>query len=208
MDKPIESAEVKYTVGSDDFSGSGLSVNWNWNHQTNKDCYELTGSSLRIYAQARLSNGFWGMRNVINQKYVNTDYVDVSTRLCLSGMADGQEAGITHFNGGTEYITLGIMMRNGHKYIRLDVNGNVTEGINGYKGSDIYFRTVVDETKTAHMYYSADNRSWTEAGSAALPTADRYYYKGDRIGLYTYNDQSADGYVDFDYFDYNFTGPA
>ena len=31
-------------------------------------------------------------------------------------------------------------------------------------------------------------------------------YRGDRIGIYTFNNTADEGFVDVDYFDYNYTG--
>lgn len=207
VDKPIESSVAKFTVGSDDFSGEELSINWNWNHQPKEEYYELADGRLRMLAQTR-SGDFWANKNVMMQKYVDTEYVEVNTKLDLSGMADGQEAGLCHFNGGDTYITLGVEQYDGIRYIRYNYNGNDVRSEEELVGDALYLKTIVDSEKTAYMYYSADGEKWILAGSGAVPTAGSRYWRGDRIGLYTYNSMQNDGYVDFDYYNYDFTSPV
>ena len=50
------------------------------------------------------------------------------------------------------------------------------------------------------FYYSIDGNNFIQFG-------DEYqlcwgYYRGDRLGLYCFNDKSEDGYVDIDFFNY------
>lgn len=207
VDKPIESSAAKFTVGSDDFDGEELSINWNWNHQPKEEYYELADGRLRMWAQTR-SGDFWSNKNVMMQKYVDTEYVEVNTKLDLSGMADGQEAGLCHFNGGDTYITLGVEQYDGIRYMRYNYNGNDARSEEELVGDTLYIKTIVDSDKTAYMYYSADGENWILAGSGAVPTAGSRYWRGDRIGLYTYNSMQNAGYVDFDYYNYDFTSPV
>lgn len=207
VDKPIESSAAKFTVGSDDFDGEELSINWNWNHQPKEEYYELADGRLRMWAQTR-SGDFWSNKNVMMQKYVDTEYVEVNTKLNLSGMADGQEAGLCHFNGGDTYITLGVEQYDGIRYMRYNYNGNDARSEEELVGDTLYLKTIVDSDKTAYMYYSSDGENWVLAGSGAVPTAGSRYWRGDRIGLYTYNSMQNAGYVDFDYYNYDFTSPV
>ncbi|MGN0242817.1 MAG: family 43 glycosylhydrolase [Lachnospiraceae bacterium] len=208
VEKPRTSTNAYLPVGSDDFE-EGLSINWNWNHQPDKNAYSVADGKLRMFAQTKASAGsFWAIKNIINQKYVDTDYVDVTVQMNLDGMVNGQEAGITHFNGGDTYLTLGVVMEEDEKRIRFDDNGNDLYGANPIGSDTIYFRTIVTADKTAHFYYSMDGTAYVKAGEAVLPTSASRYYKGDRIGIYTFHDTENNGYVDVEDFRYEFTGPT
>ena len=54
------------------------------------------------------------------------------------------------------------------------------------------------------FYYSLD-------GVTFIPIGDKYMltwgsYRGDRIGIFTFNNAAEEGYIDIDWFHYDFVG--
>lgn len=114
-------------TGSDDFKGKHLKPWWNWNHLPDELHYQLTGNGLRIYAQRRIdcgcrSNVIWGVRNVLFQKYVSVSEMEFTVFIDLSGMEEGQEAGMVHFNGGDEFTAFYILYQEGQRTLFLDAS--------------------------------------------------------------------------------------
>lgn len=129
MQIPLKQREVSAVsgqlVGSDDFKNGKLSNFWNWNHCPDELYYRVTDRVLRIYAQPRIPCGvegkvIWGVRNVLFQKYIHAERLSFEVCINLSGMSDGQEAGMVHFNGGDEFTAFYIWKKAEQLFLCLD----------------------------------------------------------------------------------------
>lgn len=86
---------------SDDFSGTELGLQWQWNANPKDGWYELTESGLKLNAAACGVNVPYGdIPNLLLQKWPAPEFCCV-TRLDLSGLADGDTAGVISM--GMEY---------------------------------------------------------------------------------------------------------
>jgi hypothetical protein len=69
----------------------------------------------------------------------------------------------------------------------------------------VWFRSEMNNTTNTAFKYSIDGTNFTTLGAAyALAKGG---YRGDRIGVYSFNNTAALGYVDVDWFHYTFAGP-
>lgn len=122
---PLPEVSCGGLVGSDRMDGKYPKPFWNWNHIADKKFYEMTGKALRIYAQRRIFCGVegrvpWGIKNILFQKYIHASNSLFCVRLELSGMTEGQEAGLIHFNGGDEFAAFYVLRENGKNRLRMD----------------------------------------------------------------------------------------
>lgn len=86
---------------SDDFSGTELGLQWQWNANPKDGWYELTKSGLKLNAAARDKELPYGdIPNLLLQKWPAPEFSCV-TRLDLSALADGDTAGVISM--GMEY---------------------------------------------------------------------------------------------------------
>ena len=67
----------------------------------------------------------------------------------------------------------------------------------------VWLRTVWGLEGQARYLYSINGRTWTDAG--IVYPLQWAYYRGDRIGLFTYNDLAAEGSATFTQFHYRCT---
>ncbi len=177
-----------------------LKPEWEWNYQPRADKWSLTERPgfLRLYAfQPLQANNFKTTGNVITQRALRTRRNEVTVKLDLSGMVDGQESGLAHF--AQTYCTAGITQTGGIRALNFNDNGRRVAGPS-ISGKDIYFRSIWGFDGKSQFFYSAD-------GHIFQPFGDPYQltwgaYRGDRVGIFTVNSKAAAGYLDIDSFEY------
>ena len=203
-EKPVQGIKKSFPQGSDEFNAKKLHPQWMWNYQPRDDKWSLTERRgyLRLHAFKPLEPGnFFKAGNTIGQRYVKSNHVQADIKLDISAMAVGQEAGMCHFNGGRDYSTLGVKMTENGKVITYNHNGQAEEG-ESVTSSVIWIRSIVDSDCINSYYYSTDGVEFKPFGGKF--TMKWGGYRGDNIGIYNYNDLSESGYVDVDWFHYDF----
>jgi hypothetical protein len=115
----------------------------------------------------------------------------------------GQEAGLAHFDGGRHHAAFGVHCDDGGEFF-LRFNFRVPEQAVSIRGPVIRLRSTVAADRFARFDFSTDDGiTWTAwPDTYALRSGG---HRGDRIGLYTFNNRTpSGGYADFDYFRYEF----
>jgi hypothetical protein len=82
-------------------------------------------------------------------------------------------------------------------------NGVITRG-QPVVGNSLWLRSVWGLDGKSQYSFSLDGRTFTDFGLPCQLTWGNY--RGDRIGLYSYNSKGDDGHVDADYFHYTCAG--
>jgi len=210
VEKPVAGQAVMFPQGSDEFSEAALHPRWQWNYQPRADKWSLTARPgfLRLSAFKPITSGtFFQAGNTIGQRYVKGDSVQVDVKIDIGNMADGEEAGLCHFNGGKDYSTIGIVQSGTTRALKYDSNGAITKGDQIPAASaTIWLRSKVDKSSSSTCYFSYDGTTFTQLGGTfALKWGG---YRGDTIGVYNYNNTSESGFVDVDWFHYTFAGPT
>ena len=203
-EKPLQGQKKCFPQGSDEFNRKKLDPQWMWNYQPRADKWSLTERKgfLRLYAFKPLKkNTFFKAGNTICQRYVKSDTTQADIKMDIAGMAVGQDAGLSHFNGGSNYCTLSVRMTEKGKFIRYNDNGKITEG-EQISVPTIWLRSVVDNQGVNQYYYSIDGKSFKQFG--VKYTLCWGGYRGDNIGIFNYNDLGEEGYMDIDWFHYRF----
>ncbi|MFD0783860.1 family 43 glycosylhydrolase [Micromonospora azadirachtae] len=217
-------------------NGSRLDMAWQWNHAPDNRYWSLTDRDgwLRLttgkvvtgkYVYTKLSNRaelawFEEARNTLSQRTFGPRQ-SVETKLDISGMKNGDVAGLAAYNRGFSYVavkrtdganTLGIVNRVQPFAVDLDQAtlesflpgstvslGDATEV---YLKADLDFASPVGQLWTT-FYYSLDGLNWTRMGGRVGPqTLDGSlaHFMGHRVGLFNYATQETGGHVDFDYY--------
>lgn len=194
---------------SDDFSGGSLSPQWEWNHQPRTDKWELDKQRgcLRLHAFSQLREGdFFATGNVLSQRYIRWQQGEATAEIRLDGMADGQRAGIAHFNGGKDHACLELRRNGGQDALFFvchysDKTGHETELGRLPRGCRrVYLRTTIDFDGQAAFAWSTNGKRFTDSKETFQLKWGSY--RGDRIGLYTFNNQQEAGYIDINRFTY------
>jgi hypothetical protein len=140
--------------------------------------------------------------NSLVQRSYKTEANIVKTKFDISGMADGQNAGL-HHSSSDLYGGLGVRMYGGRKYIYAYGSGGVAEhkaavpdGVN-----EVYFKSEWYINMQSTLYYSFDGTAYVKSHAYAMQW---HRYRGDYVGFFNYNNSGESGYIDIDYFTYDF----
>jgi beta-xylosidase len=207
LSKPIENKSVVLPQRNDEFDGQTLNPQWMWDHQPRPDKWSLSEHPgyLRLYAFKQVQPGrFFKTGNVLSQRHYRSDLTVATIKLDLSGMADGQEAGLANFNGGKNYSSLKVVQKSGVRSIQYQEDGKITLG-NRLPDSTttVWIRSSAGFDDINTYSCSLDGKTFTPSGSAyKLKSAG---WRGDMIGIYTFNNDAEKGYIDVDYFHYETT---
>jgi hypothetical protein len=83
-------------------------------------------------------------------------------------------------------------------------NGKVTAGPE-IAGNDLWLKSTWGLDGKSQYAYSLNGQTFMNFGDPYQLTWGTY--RGDRIGIYCFNDKAEDGYVDVDFFHYAYAGP-
>ncbi len=203
-EKPVQGEPKTFPQGGDEFNKKKLDPQWQWNYQPRADKWSLTERRgfLRLHAFKPLVSGtFYKSGNTLFQRYVKGENVTAEIKMDISGMAIGQEAGLVHFNGGKDYCTFGVIQTEKGKLLKYNDNDKISTG-ETINTSTIWIRSVIDNQDVNSYFYSTDGITFQPYGGKYNLKWGRF--RGDNIGIYNYNNLEEKGYVDIDWFHYQF----
>jgi len=198
--KPVPDAPISLPQTSDEFAHPTLSPQWEWNHQPRKDKWSLTERPgwLRLHAFKPLrQDDLFKAGNTLTQRCFRTSSNEVTVKLDLSAMADGQKAGLCHY--AKTHSALGVTQQGATRKLEYKLNGQIILGP-VLTGNTLWIRSFWGLDGQSQYAYSRDGKSYKEFGEPY--SLSWGHYRGDRIGLFSYNNKTADGYVDVDYLYY------
>ena len=170
---------------SDDFSGSRLGLQWQWNHNPDNAHWSLTEKKGWLTLHALPADSLKDSRNMLTQKVVG--YKSESTTLltakgsCFAGL----------FCIGKQFNAIGLCPQGIYTEF-----GGKKQVVKPGKFQKLWLRVTNDCMQNRHQFwYSTDGKDFT-------PVDDPYpmragYWKGIRTGLYCYG---QDGQAQFDYY--------
>lgn len=204
--KPINGHPVSLPQASDEFDEPELAVQWEWNHYPRDDKWSLTERPgfLRLGAFKPLKAGdLLKAGNTLTQRGWRADHCEATVRLDVAGMADGQHAGLARY--ARTWCTVGVHQAGGVRTIERVENGGPPLDGPVLKSDLVWLRTTWGRNGQCQFSYSTDGRDFADIGQPYALTWG--HYRGDRIGIFSYNDDGERGYVDVDSFHLSFDGP-
>jgi beta-xylosidase len=204
--KPVPNEPVVTPQTDDDFNGPKLGLQWEWNYQPGAGKWSLTECPgfLRLHAFKPLErDNLKKAGNTLTQRSFRTSTNVVTLALELSNMADGQVAGLCHYS--KDYSTIAVRRETGVLTLESARNRTITNGpvLNTHK---LWLRSTWGLDGNSSYSYSTNSTSFTPFGEPyQLGWGD---YRGDRIGIFTYNNDAEAGHVDCDSFTYHYDSPA
>lgn len=184
---------------SDDFDVVQLGPQWQWNYEPRREMFSLSERPgwLRLRAFKPLKSGiFLTAGNTLTQRSFRSMHNEVIVKMDISQTTDGLHAGLVHF--ASHSASLGVVNRQGQNYLEYTHNDNRQQGI-ALSSSYLWIKSVWGLDGLSTFYYSLDGDHFIEFGHYSLSWG---FYRGDRIGIYCYNDISDSGLIDVDYLHY------
>ncbi|WP_322966223.1 glycoside hydrolase family 43 protein [Sphingomonas fuzhouensis] len=196
--KPNPSKRPPLPDLSDDFSG-GIKPIWEWNHAPRHDAFSLKERPgwLRLKAFPPAFKGLRGVGNMLSQRSWRTADNRAAVLLDLTGMVDGQTAGLCHLSADGAWI--GVRQLAGRR-ILCCARGEVVE--DGPVIATPLIRLATRWGNDGRAIFEHDDghgRFQRFGGTYDLQWRD---YRGDRVGLFTYHDNEMRGHVDVSDFRY------
>jgi len=192
----------------DDFSSVALRPQWEWNYQPRTDKWSLSERKgfLRLKAFQPIKPDdpkkiLLRAGNTITQRSMRTRANEATVKLDISGMADGQFAGLTHFST-TSLSMVGIKQQGDERLMVYHADGQELPGIK-IKENMVWLRSTWDYQGQNRYFYSLDGKNFLPIGNVSQLTWGSY--RGDRIGIFNYNKLAEKGFVDIDYFNYKYS---
>jgi beta-xylosidase len=202
--KPIADVAITFPQTSDDFDEKLLPPQWEWNYQPRADHWSLTERPgyLRLHAFAPLKpDNLLTAGNTLTQRCMRTAANEVTVKLDLAGMADGQHAGFCHL--ARNWSAFEVTQTGGTRTLNINNAGKIAVTTTlALPTTTLWLRSSWNFDGISHYAYSIDGTTFHPVGTPYALTWS--YYRGDRLGLFTYNDHGDHGYIDIDYFHYTF----
>lgn len=173
-----------------------LSPKWQWNYQPRTDYFSLTERPgwLRLRAFRPLEpNRLLKAGNTLTQRSYRKPDNEVTIRMDISHLADGQHAGLCHMAAHSG--CLGVVRLDGKMQLELRHDDQSELGPI-LTCQYLWLRSTWGLEGQSHFAYSTDGVHFTPFGTYQLSWG---FYRGDRIGIYCFNDLSDDGYIDVDW---------
>lgn len=189
--------ERKLPQASDEFNGPNLGLQWQWNHNPVNDCWSLAERPGYLSLEALYAENILKARNTLTQKLMGNSGV-ITTELNMEYIKHGQIAGLA-FLAGREENWIGIVKEGEYSFIKA-ITGGIRYHGPGIESQNVWFRTGIDLDGSTLFYFSLDNERYMQLGGPCKLEAG--FWKGARIGLFSYNTVNDGGRADFNWFRY------
>ncbi len=201
-------ADTPEEAGENDYNGSNLALEWQWNHNPDNRFWSLTEREgyLRLRT-VNVCDTVVDARNTISQRTFGPEcggYI----KLDVSEMKDGDTAGLAAF--AEKYGYVAVKIEDGKKYIvtvryndKDDVEQEFETGRVEITENEVYMRVDCDyknATDKAYFYYSLDGENWTKIGNTLKMNYYGLHFMGYRYAIFNFPTKQSGGYVDVDYF--------
>ena len=187
---------------SDEFDNTTLGLQWAWNHNPVDSAWSLSINKGSLTLKALKAEDFMCAKNTLTQKLMG-DSGEATTEVNVSNMEEGQKCGLCHI--GKTYSLLGAHKKNGQVTLFVSLGGKIVIEL-PLKQNKVYLKTSISLADNKNtFYYSIDNKVYKPIGDA-FPVQNGYW-KGDKIGLFSFNEIKDGGVAGFNWFRYVYDGP-
>lgn len=210
---PLAGGARQFPQGGDDFDAGAVSPVWEWNYQPRAAKWSLDARAgfLRLHAFAGLDGGnLLKVGNMLTQRVVRSSGQSFVARIELTGMADGQHAGLAHFtaardraNPAASSASVGMVMEQGQRFAEISRDGIYTR-LQPWPHAAAWLKSEWGLAGISTLSISADGEHFQPLATGLPLTWGAY--RGSRIGLFTFNPAKDAGYVDIDWVRYPING--
>lgn len=190
----------KLSIGrGGEFKKRTLEPWWQWNYQPRQTMFSLKERKgwLRLRAFKPLEkNTLLKAGNTLTQRTFRSRTNEVVIKMDISQMVDGQRAGLVHYAYHSGAV--GVVCEGGNRYFEFRENDQCQRLLSA-ESRYVWLKTQWGLDGVAIFAYSTDGEEFIDCGTHHLTWG---YYRGDRIGIYCFNDLGENGYVDVDYMRY------
>jgi len=213
--KPINGFPITAPPTDDEFDSDKLGAQWEWNHNPRDTYWSLTERPgfLRIRASRPVMpmkgyrmhrQVFWRACNTVSQRIMGNTTGTAVAKFDISGMKPGQRAGFVRFGGVFHLLGVYAGENGARKLFFMDKDGREIRG-DTISGRHLFVRTI-NKRDRAKFEYSTDGKIFRRFGPEF--TIKFGSWTGDRLGFFCWNESAEQGYLDIDWFHYDYDGPS
>lgn len=191
---PIETPQT-----SDEFNGATLGLQWEWNHNPDDSLWSLTEHRGFLRLKAGYAPDLIHARNTLTEQMQHESF-DLTTRIVVSGMKDGERAGLAMF--GVRASWIGVAQADGKRQVIFTDSSGETM-IADLHGRAVLFRMHVADEKVSFSWSADGGQTFTSVGGP-----NRFYFswwKAARPAIFNFNTKSdamQKGSIDLDWVRY------
>jgi len=177
-------------------------MQWGWNHNPDPEKWSLKERPgwMRLKTGKPVS-GLREARNSLTQRpfaAYDGSLTHVETRMDISGMRDGDIAGLAMFQD--PYAFIAVKQEAGLRNIIMVNNGKLIDA-RPLKGNTIYFSCSASNISgSASFGYSTDNKTYLALGNELKMRFNLSVFTGNKFCLFNYSTLEQGGHVDVDWF--------
>ncbi|WP_211318966.1 glycoside hydrolase family 43 protein [Mucilaginibacter oryzae] len=200
---PVKGGGRVVPQSSDEFEGTAPGPQWEWNYQPRAGKWSLIQRKgwLRLQAFKPLKNDLLQAGNTITQRCYRSVTNNATIKIDVSGMANGQRAGLSHF-GSPNYAALGLKCTGTVKQLEFFTKDSTIAGP-VIEARTLWLRTVWGLDGKSKFSYSTNGKDFEQFGE--IYQLNWGSYRGDRLAIYSFNNEQEAGYIDVDYMHYRYT---
>ncbi len=195
-------------AGENDYNGSNLLLEWQWNHNPDNRLWSLTEREGYLRLKTGLfCNTITEARNTLSQRTFGPQ-CSAYIKMDVSNMKNGDVAGFSAF--AERYGFVAVKVEQDKKYLvmaKYDDNDSVEEEFEIERvelaENEVYLRIdcdFVNSTDKAYFYYSLDGENWIRIGDTLQMNYYGLHFMGYRFAIFNYATKQMGGYVDVDFF--------
>ncbi len=173
---------------------------WEWNYHPREGFYTRTKNKVVLKAFKPLEkDNLLKAGNTLTQRSYQTPSNNVGVKIDLSRMAEGQRSGICHFSAA--WSEFGVKMKGGKRILYFRTNNGKEQTFADEQVPAVFLLGCewgLDGRCGYKVSYDGGTR-WTTLAYYNLEWGN---YRGDRLGLFTYNNEGESGestFTDFSY---------
>lgn len=201
---PLEPHPLKPRTGTDNFSGTALSHDWEWNH--NPDTSKFSISNGLTLTAATVTPDLYAARNTLTHRILGPTSSGTIV-LNYANMRDGDRAGLALLRDTSAWIGI---QRNGDSFrvvmwSGLTMTSNWQTANRGSEasgasisGGKVWLRIHADinpgSGKKGRFYYSTDGKAFTQLGSLTMNN-EWQFFMGYRYAIFNHATKSLGGSV-------------
>lgn len=179
---------------SDEFTSRTLGLQWEWNHNPDDARWSLSERRGYLRLKASRSPNLVSAHNTLTQIHQGAAS-QLTTRIDVSGMVDGQKAGFGMFQVQPSWI--GVVQEGGQRFVTYSFAGVEARGPR-LTATTLQLRTTTDTQQMIHHAYSLDEgKTFVPLGGEAKMRFS--WWKGSRPMLFTFNTIADAGRIDVDW---------
>lgn len=194
---------------SDEFSNGTLGLQWSWNHNPDPARWSLAQRPGFLRIEGNRARHLVGARNTLTQ-ILQGPAAEITTRIELGGMAEGQRAGLALF--GVRVPWIGVVREGGANYLTYANAGRELRGPALAAGA-VVLRASVRADQTVQFSHALQEGGPFREFGPATELAKFSWWKGSRPAVFTYLRSDSDeakasappgqiqrNYIDVDWF--------